>query len=150
MLSCTPANPARLVHFVTANDFLGLHEVRDNATLKSLLSIDPARIEWCAAFVNVVLNLNAVEGSEAVSEHPLMARSFLLWGESVDTPRLGDIIVFSRGRSGWQGHVGFYMETVIEDGVTYYKILGGNQDNQVSYKLYSTARLLGIRRSINR
>lgn len=110
------------------------------------MKIDPVRYEWCAAFVNASLYVNGVPGSESVSNYPLTARSFLQWGEGVENPRLGDIIIFPRGNQGWQGHVGFYINTQEVNGVLYYVILGGNQDNEVSYELYPANKALGIRR----
>ena len=109
------------------------------------------RTEWCAAFVNAVLEIDGIPGSESVSDNPLMARSFLDWGVEVakaDVKR-GDIVVFPRGTQGWQGHVGFYVETRIEDGKEWWVILGGNQSNEVRYDLYPANRAIGVRRYIN-
>jgi cell wall-associated NlpC family hydrolase len=73
-----------------------------------------------------------------------MARSFLYWGESVEPELIqrGDLVVFPRGNSGWQGHVGFF----VEERNGQWVILGGNQNNEVRYDLYSPRRALGIRR----
>lgn len=125
---------------------VGLHEVEHRQALTKLLNVDPVETPWCAAYVNAILREHNIPGSESVHEYPLLARSFLKWGTEVSEPKLGDVVVFSRGTSNWQGHVGFYIETRIVDGVEYYLILGGNQSNMVSYQLYSTDRLLGIRR----
>ncbi len=132
----------------TARGFLNSSETKDRAELKQFLGVDPVRYEWCAAFVNSVLEVNNIPGSESVSEHPLMARSFLRWGEKVSEPKRGDIIVFPRGNSDWQGHVGFYISTYSVTGIEYYVILGGNQDDKVSYELYPSARALSIRRPL--
>jgi hypothetical protein len=64
------------------------------------------------------------------------------------TPEFGDIVVFPRGNQGWQGHVGFYIETVQVDGIDHYVILGGNQKNKVSYDLYPASKAIAIRRWI--
>jgi uncharacterized protein (TIGR02594 family) len=133
----------------TAGMMLGLHERRDRAELASLMGVDPVRTEWCAAFVNMILDLHGIQGSETVSPNPLLARSFLRWGQPVEKENItrGDIVVFPRGNQGWQGHVGFYVETIIIDGVVHYAILGGNQDdNSVSVDLYPARRAIGIRR----
>lgn len=122
------APPAQLI---VAEQFIGMDEVKHRVTLKEFLGIDPVRVEWCAAFVNSVLHEIGVEHTQS-----LMARSYLEWGVSTDTPSPGDIMVFSRGDAGWQGHVGFYVATVDYKGNTYWIVLGGNQDNSVSYKLY--------------
>jgi uncharacterized protein (TIGR02594 family) len=120
-----------------ADAFVGMNERSNRAELKAFMGIDPVRYEWCAAFVNAVLEFQGIPGSKTVSRHPLLARSFLNWGEEVtDGVQPGDIIVFPRGREGWQGHVGFYVETQYIDGVKHYLILGGNQDNAVTYELF--------------
>lgn len=133
----------------TAGMMLGLHERRDRSELKAMLGVDPVRTEWCAAFINMILDLHGIDGSESVSSNPLLARSFLQWGQPVEKENIirGDIVVFPRGNQGWQGHVGFYVETMIIDGIEYYAILGGNQDdNSVSVDLYPARRAIGIRR----
>ena len=134
---------------LTAAEKLGLEERRDRAELREYTGVDPVRTEWCAAFVNAVLNESGIPGSESVSDVPLMARSFLTWGDKVNKEeiRAGDIVVFPRGNKGWQGHVGFYIRTIDRNGVPYYAILGGNQSNKVSIELYRASRALGIRRS---
>ena len=75
----------------------------------------------------------------------LTARSYLEWGEPVDrqNAREGDICVFTRGNSTWQGHVAFFVK---DNGKTI-SVLGGNQSNAVNIKNYSADRLIGIRRA---
>ena len=132
-----------------AAQLLGKHEVRDRKELKSYLGIDPSRTEWCAAFVNYILDDNGIPGSDSVSQYPLLARSFLDWGETVEQPVIGDIVVFPRGNQGWQGHVGFYIMSQEKNGIEYYYILGGNQrDDMVSLDLFPADHALGIRRSL--
>lgn len=130
-----------------AHGFIGLHEKRDRQKIKDLVGVDPVHTEWCAAFVNSILKLNNVEGSEAVNDYPLMARSFMFWGIDVWEPRIGDVVVFPRGDAGWKGHVGFYIETRVIDSIDYYVILGGNQKNKVGYELYPAYKAITIRRS---
>ena len=129
-----------------AQNYVGMDEYSYKSELETLMGIDPISIQWCAAFVNAVLNTSGIEGSESVSSYPLLARSFLLWGKGVDIPQKGDIVVFPRGNQGWQGHVGFYVDTVVVDNVEYYLILGGNQNDTVSYDLYLAESALSIRR----
>lgn len=130
----------------TAAQALGLDERKDRQELKALLGVDPIHYEWCAAFVNSTLRINNIPGSESVSKYPLTARSFMNWGDPVIEPERGDIVVFPRGNQGWQGHVGFYMKTVYVDNKKMYMILGGNQDNQVSFELYPASKAIAIRR----
>lgn len=134
-------------HVVTAIDKYGLNEYQNRTEIKEYTGIDPKHYEWCAAFVNAVLRESDIPGSESVSEYPLMARSFLKWGEPVTgDPEAGDIIVFPRGEQGWKGHVGFYVGTEFKNDRKYYRILGGNQSNMVNIELYPANRALGIRR----
>jgi uncharacterized protein (TIGR02594 family) len=133
---------------ITAQPFVGLQERQDRTELRELTGVDPVRTEWCAAFVNAILEIDGIPGSDSVSDYPLTARSFLSWGEPVDPEdiRRGDIVVFPRGTQGWQGHVGFF----VEERNGRWLILGGNQSNEVRYDFYSPNKALGIRRySIN-
>jgi uncharacterized protein (TIGR02594 family) len=148
-LAACDANSTAIVNPVLhASTKLGLEERKDRAELKELTGVDPVRTEWCAAFVNAVLNESGIPGSESVSKYPLTARSFTSWGETVSKEDIqsGDIVVFPRGDVSWQGHVGFYVKTVEKNGVNYYAILGGNQSNKVSIELYRANRALTIRR----
>lgn len=95
---------------------------------------------WCSAFVNWCLKQTGYERTKSA-----LARSWLNWGEAIDIPRRGCIVVFSR--EGGFGHVGFYLgETETE-----IKVLGGNQKNpetgifEVSEKYYPKSALLGYR-----
>jgi uncharacterized protein (TIGR02594 family) len=138
-------NPA-----LTAYNYYGLDERNDRQELKDYTGVDPVRTEWCAAFVNSVLNESGILGSESVSDVPLMARSFLKWGQPVikEDIQPGDLVIFPRGNQGWQGHVGFYLQTLVKDGIEYYLILGGNQSNKVSIELFRASKALDIRRKI--
>ena len=133
---------------VTAAPFVGLQERQNRYELKALTGVDPVRIEWCAAFINAILEIDGIPGSDSVSNTPLLARSFLDWGDPVEKENIqrGDLVVFPRGTEGWQGHVGFYVETVVEDDVEYWIILGGNQDQSVSYAQFNPNHSIGIRR----
>jgi len=140
------SNPPYLLY---AASYVGLNERNDRDLIRQLTGVDPVRTEWCAAFTNAILSQNNIEGSDSVSDNPLMARSFLEWGESVSEPQRGDIVVFRRGNSGWQGHVAFYLGTVERDGRTYYRVLGGNQNNSINVSEYPIEIVLGIRRIEN-
>ena len=108
------------------------------------------RTEWCAAFVNAVLEIEGIP-SNSLHEYPLLARSYLDWGSTVESSDIqrGDVVVFPRGNSSWQGHVGFYVTTVDTPKGQRWVILGGNQANSVRYDLYDPNRALGIRRGSN-
>ena len=126
--------------------WIGLDEIEDRKLIKDIMGVDPVQTEWCAAFINMVLLENGLPQSSTVSNYPLTARSFLLWGEEAEEPKQGDILVFERNNSNWQGHVAFYVDTKIIDNRVYYSVIGGNQDDKVSIKLYPESKILGIRR----
>ena len=134
---------------ITAQSYIGLQERIHRTELRELLDVDPVRTEWCAAFVNSVLEVDGIPNLNDQTKYPpLMARSFLYWGERVERTDIqrGDVVVFPRGNKGWQGHVGFYVDTQIHNGKEYWIVLGGNQSNEVRYDFYSPNRAIGIRR----
>jgi uncharacterized protein (TIGR02594 family) len=130
----------------TASEYLGLQERQHRSEIRELVGVDPVRTEWCAAFVNAILEIDNIPSLNDINHpHPLTARGFLQWGMPVaknDIQR-GDIVVFPRGTQGWQGHVGFYVMTTQEG---YWMILGGNQDKSVKYSLYNPRRAISVRR----
>jgi uncharacterized protein (TIGR02594 family) len=94
---------------------------------------------WCSAFANWCLKQAGYEGTRNAA-----ARSWMDWGEAIETPRRGCIVVFQREGGG---HVGFY----IGETETEILVLGGNQQNretllfEVSEKYYLKSNLLGYR-----
>ena len=137
---------------VTAQPYIGLQERQDRKEIRELVGVDPVRTEWCAAFVNAILEKDGIPNLNNQSRYPpLMARSFLYWGERVERADIqrGDVVIFPRGTQGWQGHVGFYVETQVHNRKEYWVILRGNQQNEVRYDLFNPRRALGIRRWIN-
>ena len=124
---------------------MGLNERDQNAALSEYMAnggvnLDPAVTAWCAAFVNASL---AQAGQEGTGSN--MARSFMEWGQPVDTPQPGDVAVFSRGDpNGPYGHVGFFQGYDDNGNI---RVLGGNQGDSVSVASYGADRLLGFRRA---
>tara|TARA_B110000483_G_C17959257_1_gene451339 strand:- start:58 stop:576 length:519 start_codon:yes stop_codon:yes gene_type:complete len=136
-------NPA-----LTASQYINYSESTHRQELSHYIGVDPVRTEWCAAFVNAVLGESGmVNLFDLNSKTPLMARGFLDWGTPVTVAGPGDLLIFPRGNQGWQGHVGFWMGTIIQDNVAYYQVLGGNQNNKVSIKLYRVSTVISIRRN---
>jgi uncharacterized protein (TIGR02594 family) len=157
MTSCTvgeifksePLAPQKTTLTHKAYYYYGMDEARHRDLIKEIMGVDPVTTEWCAAFVNMVLLENRLPTSESVSEHYLLARSFLEYGYEVTEPQQGDIMIFERGNEGWQGHVGFYVSTTeLDNGNKVYNILGGNQNDSVNVKAYPDSRLIGIRRAV--
>ena len=120
---------------------IGAHEQEHRNELSEFMGVDPVETPWCAAFVNSVLTAAGVEGTDS-----LLARSFLDWGQEGYRAEIGDIVVFSRPPTDWQGHVGFFINSEVIDGVEYYRVLGGYQSDRVSIDLYPVSRLLSIRK----
>ena len=99
--------------------------------------LDDSKVAWCSCFVNYCVQKAGGRGTRSPS-----ARSWLRWGKESDG-KVGDIVVFRRGNSPWQGHVGF----VVEKGLLYVTVLGGNQSDQVKLSKYPRAAVLGYRTS---
>ena len=119
------SNPKVIQYYKDA----GHPEVKDDA------------VAWCAAFVGAMITRG--EGKPTGS---LAARSYLDWGKPVDLAdaKPGDIVVFRRGNSTWQGHVGFY----VSHGGGSIQVLGGNQRDAVNIAPQPVSKLLGVRRAV--
>jgi uncharacterized protein (TIGR02594 family) len=118
------SNPKVLAYYRDA----GHPEIKDDA------------VAWCAAFVGAMLKRAGIPNTGL-----LTARSYLKWGQPVmrKDAQTGDIVVFERGGSAWQGHVAF----LVKDNGDTMTILGGNQRDSVSIATYKADDLLGIRRA---
>lgn len=95
-------------------------------------------VPWCSSFVNYCLQHAGYEGTRSAA-----ARSWLTWGEPIDDPRYGAIVVLARGKNPAQGHVAFLTAHREEDGNLL--LLGGNQGNAVSIAAFGTERVLSYR-----
>lgn len=93
---------------------------------------------WCAAFLNWILKEAGIAGTNS-----LLARSFLAFGEHVEVPEIGDIVVLWRvAKESIYGHAGLFIR---ESGNSLF-LLSGNQDEEVKIKAYPKWQLLDIRR----
>ena len=81
LCGCTPVlqmvSTLSTQHLDVADQYVGMSERSNRIELKEFMGIDPVRYEWCAAFVNAVLESQGIPGSDTVSEFPLLARSFM-------------------------------------------------------------------------
>lgn len=93
-------------------------------------------IPWCGLFIGIC----AKRSNLKVPENPLWALNWATWGTQVDTPMLGDVLVFKRDGGG---HVALY---VGEDD-THYHILGGNQHDSVCIVRKPKSELYAARRT---
>jgi uncharacterized protein (TIGR02594 family) len=92
-------------------------------------------IPWCGLFMGVV----AKRAGKVLPAHPLWALDWKSFGRPVDTPMLGDVLVFTRNGGG---HVTLY---VGEDDNAYH-CLGGNQHDSVCISRIAKARKPVFRR----
>jgi uncharacterized protein (TIGR02594 family) len=133
---------------ITAESYVGVKEIagdRHNPVIVKFFAesgfpdIVDDETAWCSAYTNAVLYEHGYSGTR-----DLMARSWLSWktGQTVVTPRFGDIVIFSRGSDPIFGHVGFFIKW--DD--TWVWVLGGNQANSVSVTRIARSKLIGIRR----
>jgi uncharacterized protein (TIGR02594 family) len=88
---------------------------------------------WCADFMNFVLKRAGGKGTQSRA-----ARSFLDYGKKLDGPRVGAIVIFSRGGRN-SGHVGVVRGT---DGEGNPIVVSGNFGNAVKQATYPKARVL--------
>lgn len=91
-------------------------------------------IPWCGLFVAHCLEDNGL----SFPKNPLSAMEYAKWGQGLDEPSYGAILVFVRNGGG---HVGFYLG---EDDEAYH-VLGGNQSDMVCVTRIAKDRLHAIR-----
>lgn len=121
---------------------IGLHEARNNKTLKEYLKSDgktlgdPAKLPWCGDFMETVI-LRALPNEPMVT-NPYWALNWTKFGVSV--PKgivpLGAIAPFKRPGGG---HIGI----IVGHDKTYYHVLGGNQSNSISVVKIAKSRQEG-------
>jgi uncharacterized protein (TIGR02594 family) len=103
---------------------------------------------WCAAFAGHVLSSLGIASPQRYDA--LRARSYLKVGRgiSIDKAQPGDLVVMKtrlqNGKTQW--HAGFFVE---HDGGKTFKLLGGNQKDQVNVQNNTVANIAGIRRINN-
>ena len=76
-----------------------------------------------------------------------LAKSWLEVGKKVQEPQPGDVVIFWReDPSSWKGHVSIFIGKDTETNEII--CLGGNQDDQVCFRRYSAASVIGYRRLV--
>jgi len=88
---------------------------------------------WCADFINFILRRTGHPTTNSRA-----AKSFLDYGKRIDQPRVGAIVVLTRGKNG--GHVGIVRGT---DGAGNIIVISGNHGNKVWESPYPKSRVLG-------
>lgn len=95
-------------------------------------------VPWCSAFANWVLEQAGYRGTRRAN-----ARSWTTWGQNLEQPKRGCIVVLWRGDiASSQGHVAFYLGSPRPHVHT---LLGGNQGDRVCFQDYGTGRVLSYR-----
>ncbi len=124
----------------------GLHEVKHRSALMTWLRGDgrtlgdPAKLPWCGDAVETAIHL--VLPNEPRIVNPYLARNWMKFGQPLNKPAIGAVLVFWRGdRHGTSGHVGFYAG---EDSGALH-VLGGNQSDAITVARLGRDRLLGMR-----
>jgi uncharacterized protein (TIGR02594 family) len=99
-------------------------------------------IAWCGLTVGYCMALNGIKPvfGPTDTDRFLWAAAWLEFGTPVDTPQVGDIVVFQWSDGGH--HVTLYEQT---DGDTYV-CRGGNQGHQVRVSNFPKGARMGIRR----
>lgn len=117
-----------------AESYIGMHERKNRRSIKEVTKIDPARVPWCAAFVNGILKQLGFSGTNSN-----MARSFSKYNRATKNPQKGDIVVLKR-------HVGFFKGFVKKGNKTMVAVLGGNQSNRVKISYYPVSSVISYRK----
>lgn len=108
-------------------------------------SVEKTYIAWCGlagTYCLVVAGIiDGLPWGPDDTNRPLWARSWLQFGTPVDTPQLGDVLVFDFG--GGDSHVTLCSGPGDD---SHYECLGGNQSHTVKESLYAKSQCIGIRR----
>ena len=126
-----------------ARTYVGQHEIagaRNNPLILRWWSLIRAPFTndstpWCAGFVGGVLESVGIKSTRSAA-----ARSYLNWGQKLDGPVYGAIVVFERGPVN--GHVSF---VIGRDTRANLMCLGGNQGDAVNVSPFPLHRVLGYR-----
>ena len=95
------------------------------------------KASWCSSFVNWAFAQVGIAGTGSA-----LARSWLDWGQPLETPTTGCVVVLWRDNpESWRGHVSFFLRA---DDTTVY-LFGGNQLDAVREHSYPLASVLGYR-----
>lgn len=95
-------------------------------------------VPWCSAFANWVMEQAGYRGTRRAN-----ARSWSAWGDNLEEPKRGCIVVFWRGDPhSNQGHVGFFLGAPRPHVLS---VLSGNAHNRVGIDEYGTGRVLSYR-----
>lgn len=123
---------------------IGTHEIAGPVDEKRILEYaacttlhaEDDETAWCSSFVNWCMEMVDITGTKSAA-----ARSWLKWGEPLEQPVEGCVVILKRGAPP-SGHVCLYVRDYDADHIT---CLGGNQGDQVKYSHYPKSDVLGYR-----
>lgn len=139
----------------TANRYDGYNENNRNqrAVLMEMfrqagITIDPAKLAWCAAFINAVLAANGLPTAKGASGGATTrAADFKNYGTGVGLAdaRPGDIVVLRPQARGTSGHVGLFSGFDEKGDV---RLTAGNQggSKKVSTQTFGRGEVVAVRR----
>lgn len=105
-------------------------EYLKSAALNADEPVSDSSTAWCSGFVNWCMEKAGFAGTDS-----LWARSWAKWGQELDEPRRGCIVVFKRkcdpsDKKKTCGHVAFYVAETANGNL---EVRGGNQGNMVCF-----------------
>ncbi len=131
----TPASAGMLNQ---AEQYAGLHEGKNNKTLKAILGVNPRKTPWCGHFLSVV--------AEKIRTYPAeILRLRQNPGNPSVTPSLSvppNPVTLWSSESGKRYHAGILKSM---SGATA-QILGGNQSGRVQVSNFSRKSIVSVRR----
>ncbi len=92
-------------------------------------------VPWCSSFVSWCLEKAGVKSTRSAA-----AKSYETWGDPLEKPIEGCIVVLTRG-NGDERHVGFF----VGENSTMITLLGGNQADKVGVDWFLKTRVLAYR-----
>lgn len=120
-----------------AERYAGLHEGKNNKTLKAILGVNPRKTPWCGHFLSVV----AEKSGRQPPKSSAIAKSWTSFGYAVpkSNAKPGDVVVV---RSGASYHAGI-LKSLDKNTA---QILGGNQSGRVQVSNFSRKSIVSVRR----
>ncbi|MBD8689769.1 TIGR02594 family protein [Rhizobium sp. CFBP 13717] len=120
-----------------AERYSGLHEGKNNKTLKAILGVNPRKTPWCGHFLSVV----AEKSGRQPPKSSAIAKSWTSFGYAVtkSNAKPGDVVVV---RSGASYHAGI-LKSLDKNTA---QILGGNQSGRVQVSNFSRKSIVSVRR----
>lgn len=92
---------------------------------------------WCSSFLNWCMMKAEIKRTKSA-----LARSWLTWGDKLNTPKYGCVVVLWRDSpTSGSGHVGFFVKSQGDNII----LLGGNQGDAVTQAPFPRSRLLSYR-----